>query len=222
MAYIDFRDPTHWRPKISIPKKSYSDWKLTALLFFDPKFSTSDDLIDLFDFLHTFSGEDLAILVHGCTPKIPEGGNPTDCIPIQIGEAKRYYSSKTLKKDVETFEENTSWRFSMEIDVILVNRRTWSRGAFAGEELDLDSAMVLNIFRMLRDKKITSYSSFFGELIRFSKDYSGDDPAWDFSDQKLWKELKLSLFESFRKYIGFRKFQYKVEDYAINNLATKD
>jgi hypothetical protein len=106
------------------------------------------------------------------------------------------------------------------VDVVLVNQRLHYYGD-GGYERDYEEAIVVNLYRMLQDKKITSYAAFFSELIRFTKEYHGDTPAWDYSDDKLWRELKSSLFEAFKKYLGFREFQLKVEDYAVRDIRKK-
>ncbi len=193
--------------------------KLTALTFFDPKFANSKEIIELLNCFDTFSGAHLDIFIKGCTSSPPEGVDESAVTEISLGSTKHYYSAQTLLKDVKELQQETSWRFSMEIDVILVSRQRWYNKFESGIRSDYKNSIVLNLYRMMNDSKISSYASFFSELIHFAEDYSGENPVWDMSDAKLWNELKKSLFESFKKYIGFRKFQMKVEDYAIQNIG---
>ena len=217
MAWIDFKDPFHIVPGRS--GAGSGPWRLTAVTFFDPRFGTSDEIIELLDYLNAFSGNHIDILISGCSSQPPTDVAKSSVIEIRVGDQIQYYSAETLLKDVEQLESVTSWRFSMEIDVVLLNQQRWWNNFNSGIDRDYKHAIVLNVYRMLKDKKITSYSAFFGELITFAKDYAGDNPAWTFSDAKLWKELKSSLFNSFKTYLGFRKFQMRVEDYAVKNIA---
>ncbi len=131
-----------------------------------------------------------------------------------------YYDPKMLLSEVGKLQSQTSWHFSLEIDVIILEQRLHYFGN-GGYERNFEKAIVINLYRLLNDNKISSYASFFSEIIRFAQDYKGTNPAWDFSDHKLWEELKRSLFESFKTYLGFRKFQIKVEDYAVQNIRKK-
>lgn len=214
--WIDFRDPLHVVPGTGA---GCSPWRLTAITFFDPRFGTSNEIIELLDFLNAFSGNHIDILLSGWSSSPPVDVAESSLVEIQVGGKTQYYSAETLRDDVEQLENVTSWHFSMEIDVILLNQQRWWNNFDNGICRDYNQAVVLNIYRMLMAKKITSYVAFFSELIRFARDYEGDNPAWDYSDAKLWKELKSSLFESFKTYLGFRKFQMRVEDYAVQNIA---
>ncbi|MEN6474087.1 MAG: hypothetical protein ABFD81_08745 [Syntrophaceae bacterium] len=197
----------------------YDAFRLTAVLFFDPKFANSKEIIDLLDYLDAFSANHLDILITGCTLEPPED-SAESVTEISFGLKKGYYTAKTLHKDVQRFESVTSWQFSGEIDVVMFNQRGFKNEyGVSGVARDYKNAIVLNLYRMLTNKKITSYSAFFSELIRFARDYQGDNPTWGISDTKLWIEVKRSLFESLKKYIGFRKFQIRVEDYAVKNIG---
>lgn len=212
MAWVDF---TNWQNKARL---DYDAFRLTAVLFFDPRFSDSKEIVDLLDYLEAFSANYLDILISGCTVELPDGEDSV--INISFGRTRGYYSAKTLHEDVQRFEAATSWNFSGEIDVVMFNQRAFrnSYGAH-GVARDYRNAIVMNLYRMLKDKRITSYSAFFTELIHFARDYEGDNPTWGISDAKLWAETKRSLFEALKKYIGFRKFQMSVEDYAVSDIG---
>lgn len=216
MAWIDFNDPFHWVPSRGA---TTTPWRLAAFTFFDPRFASSKGITQLLEYLDTFSGTHLDIVISGCV-KAPAIEKVTpSLVELKLGERTYYFSAELLMRDIQVIERETSWKFSGEIDVIVLRRRYISTNVSFREERDYKGAIVMNLFKMLAEKKITSYSAFFTELIHFSKDYQGDDPAWDYSDAVLWKKLKESLFESFKKFLGFRKFQIKVEDYAIRDIA---
>lgn len=200
------------------PIYTEGDWKLTALIFFDPKFANSEEIIDMFSLLDVFSGEHLNIHMKGFSTSPPREALQIDLTEVHTESETYYYSAKNLLKDVEELEKETTWRFSMEIDVILLRQKRWSNRFESGTHSSYGDVITLNLYQMLRDKKISSYASFFSELIQFAKEYDGDNPVWDVSDHKLWAELKKSLFESFKKYMGFRNFHLKVEDYAIKDI----
>jgi hypothetical protein len=55
-----------------------SDWKLAALVFFDPKFATSEGIINVLSLLDTFSGDHIDITLHGYREDVPESIDPMD------------------------------------------------------------------------------------------------------------------------------------------------
>ena len=213
MAWVDFANQQR---NVNVDEDAF---RLTALLFFDPKFANAKELLDLLDYLDVFSANHLNIFLAGSNEERPKDGEES-VTEISFGCKKGYYTAKTLYEDVQRFESATTWQFSGEIDVVLFNQRRFKNEyGVVGVASDYNNAIVINLYRMLADKKITSYSSFFSELIRFARDYQGDNPTWGVSDAKLWVEVKRSLFESLREYIGFRKFQLRVEDYAVKGIG---
>jgi hypothetical protein len=194
-----------------------SEWKLAALTYFDPKFATTQGIIDVLNLLEVASGDHIDVVLHGYQGGPPEWIDRRDLVQVRVGKREMYYDPQRLMNEVARVQSQTTWTFSLEIDVILVRQRQHYFGD-GGFERDYSQAIVINLYRLLKDEKITSYVSFFSELITFARDYNGDSPAWDFSDHKLWQEAKRSLFEAFKAYLGFKKFQGKVEDYAIQNI----
>jgi hypothetical protein len=216
MAYIRFGED---RPPGN-KSEAVSPWKLAALTFFDPRFATTDGIINVLNLLDQFSGQNMDIFLHGYKKEAAQWLDVQDLVEIRVGTKKMYYDPKQLNVEVQRFESKSNWHFSFEVDVILVKQRLWYIND-GGYERDLKNSIVLNLHRLLLDKKISSYAAFFGEIINFAKDYHGNNPAWDYSDHRAWTQLKESLFDAFKAYLGFRKFQIKIEDYAIRDISRK-
>ena len=108
----------------------------------------------------------------------------------------------------------------MELDVILLNRKRWWNSVDSGVQYDFENAIVLNLYRMLKDGKISSYAGFFAEIIDFAVQYGGgSNPAWALSDTKLVSGVKDSLFSALKKYFGIKNALATFEDYAIRDLT---
>ena len=116
MAWIDFKDSLYDKPGQS--SAGNSPWRLTAVTFFDPRFGNSDEIVKLLDYLNTFSGNHIDILISGCSKEPPANVASSSIVEISVGDHIQYYAAETLKADVEQLQAETSWRFSMEIDVI--------------------------------------------------------------------------------------------------------
>ena len=215
MAMVNFDEPVELRMNSGYTKGRK---RLAAILAFDPRFKRADEIIDLVDLIDKFSDQFLMVYILGYSGKTPRQADAENLFAAKLNGKTWYYSATTLLEHVKKIEAKTTWQFSGEIDLILVNETPWSNKLESGVERHYVDAIKMNLHRMLHDGKITSYSAFFQDVIRFAEGYAGDNPTWDLSDDKLWKELKGSLFESFRKFIGFRKFQWRVEDYAVHDL----
>jgi hypothetical protein len=123
--------------------------KLTALTFFHPRFTGSSDLIDLLDMLDMFSANYLDIFIKGFTSDPPKDHDKSSTVQIRLNSAVHYFSAETLRKDVEELQKETSWYFSMELDVILVKQTRWYNKFGCGVHSDYENAVVLNLYRML-------------------------------------------------------------------------
>lgn len=193
--------------------------ELTALAFFHPQFTNSKQILELVDMLDTFSSDHLDIEIKGFVTSSEFDDTVKPPYRVTLKSKTYFFTSEQLFKDVKKFEAMSTWKFSMEIDLILLERTRWYNKHGGGVRYNFSNAIVFNLHKMLHEKKLTSLPTFFSELIHFAEDYTGDNPVWDISDAKLLKEIKKSLFESFRKFIGMRKFQRKVEDYAVKDIS---
>jgi len=93
-----------------------SAWKLTALTFFDPRFATSEEITNVLDLLHAFSGEDLDIILHGYTDTPPISIPESSVVKVHVGARDVYYDARSLKTEVARVEAETKWKFSMRVE----------------------------------------------------------------------------------------------------------
>ena len=78
-------------------------------------------------------------------------------------------------------ERLSSWRYSGEADLLLMNG---VRGKQDGPaSLDFSSAIVCDLDRMIRDGAIHTVRRFFEDIFRFAEEAKTTDPTWGFSDK---------------------------------------
>lgn len=153
-----------------VKKNPYLDAKygprvrLMAILFARPSAKiVKEDILSNYDYLDIRSARHIEIVCAGY-------------------DSSMKFNENVFVKIIEGIERDTSWKYSGETDMILLNTRyDHKTGAV---DLDFREVVSFSIEAALRVKAIESVPAFFESLIRFAAAHTGLDPTWGFSDSR--------------------------------------
>ena len=123
-------------------------------------------------------------------------------------------------------ENNSTWKYSGETDILLLNFEfTFSTSEVYGC-FNYDEVIVLPVEAMLRDKQIGSIDGFVAELIAASchvsqsARYSGESPIWELSDHAGMLKTKKATWGAIKKLIlkDYAEKFSAVEHFAVRDL----
>jgi len=156
--------------------------RLVGLLFAPPESSLGkSEITQSLNYFHHRSGDKIDFFCAGYRRYgkdrqfVVEKEVTSDCNPWYFNVV----DFEALRKETQ---KKTSWKYSGEADIILLN----ARKSESGQEVVLDwsSAICCDLERMKKDKAIESTRRFFEDIFCFVDGYDGKDPVWDLSDQQ--------------------------------------
>jgi hypothetical protein len=165
--------------------------RLVGLLFSPPESNLGkSEIIKSLDYFHHRSGDKIDFF---CAGYRRYGKNRQSVIEIEVSNdsAPWYFNVidfEALRKEIQS---HSSWKYSGEADLILLNVRKSESGQDA--VLDWSSAICCDLEKMKKDKAIESVRRFFEDIFRFVDEYDGKNPVWDLSDQQGAVKVKSGL-----------------------------
>jgi len=123
---------------------------------------------------------------------------------------KWYFSPKMYNDFINQFEACSSWKYSGETELLLLEYRNGT--------LCFDKVIRLWIDKLVRDENIYSVSNLFETIYRVARDKTEID---EFSFSLMYKNIKGSIFETICSYIDekFRKIIKSTTVYAIKDYS---
>jgi hypothetical protein len=106
---------------------------------------------------------------------------PEDQEKVTTDDPPWLFSLSLFGRFCDEIEQLSTWKYSGEADLLLMNAHINPAPAAAG--LDFSSAVVCDLEQMKRDGAIRSVPRFFEEIFRYAGRAAADDPAWGFSDK---------------------------------------
>jgi hypothetical protein len=112
--------------------------------------------------------------------------------------------SKHFDFDLDLFIRNTayfenflSWKYSGEIDLILIAISKDPNQGWKNVTIDFEDQICIDIKlqKAMSDKSIDSISGFFEDLFRFAKDYTGHQPIQEFAKEHMKKTVLYSILD---------------------------
>jgi hypothetical protein len=200
--------------------------RMVGLLFAPPGAAISKaEILPRLDDFHHRSGNNIDFFCAGYGAYWPEGWAP-DAQPVTTTTDPRWghttdwlYSSKyfdDFRREIESMAK--SWKYSGDVDLILVNARPDSDKM---AKLDFTSAVVLRIDQLQKDKAIESVPNLFENIFRYADGQIGDDPTWGFSDKMGFKVGRSWFVDRLLSWLPWktRELWKKGRHYAILNLT---
>lgn len=194
--------------------------RMTGLLFARPEVRMArDEIVPSLDYFHHRSGNNIDFFCAGYGRywygRVPDERAVTPDKPPWLFSLSLFDG---FRKEVE---ELSTWRYSGEADLLLMNALFDEKDGKAS--LDFESAIVCDLERMKRDGAIESVGRFFEDVFRFAEHALADDPTWGFSDQmgirSAGAALKRVILSLLPKNLGD---DYKrTEHFAIRNLGAR-
>lgn len=105
-----------------------------------------------------------------------------DVLCVAYGAKPKSFDNELFAGSVKWLQERSAFRFSGEVDLVLLNaRRDVARTRLA---LETNELVAVNIEAAQKDGAITSAPEFMERVFTFADSYTGDDPTWGFSDSE--------------------------------------
>jgi hypothetical protein len=165
--------------------------KVVCILFCQPSHKLAkDEILPNLAYYHYRSGEYTNLYFSGYTQN--KGDNKSDYIHVGSLEGKEWYFSpkhfNIMRKDLEN---NTNWKYSGEVELILTNSVTIEnndKDNIIYENrvkvlFDFSLCILCNLDEMIRIKAIPSIPSFLEKLFQYSENENEKPSPWKFSDR---------------------------------------
>ncbi|MBY5868526.1 hypothetical protein [Rhizobium leguminosarum] len=178
--------------KISKAQASFGhETKLVAILFMREGQEITDKMIrPSLKYFDLRSGKDMHFILPGWSKRIPGRGADTT-------DSGWVFRESHFIKACDVISDATEWRYSGGTDLLLLTTRRMST-----ERAVIDFSGAINIpLHVLKEKRLVESPELVLErVIRFAKNYNGDDPISSFSLQ----EARVSLAEGILSFlVGF-------------------
>jgi len=112
---------------------------------------------------------------------------------VLVGEKYWTYSDTRFDEDRRLLESETSWKFSGEIDLILVSVK---RGTSADKVfVDYSQAIVCHLSELIEIKAFNSIEAFFEKLFQYAEYADPSNPIWNLSDKFGLRQCKSTLIK---------------------------
>lgn len=136
-----------------------------------------DEIVPSLDYFHHRSGDKIDFF---CAGYSRYGFTPGEH-PVTHDDPPWMFSAEVFDRFRRDIERRSSWRYSGEADLLLMNgKRGHDEGAAS---LDFSSSIVCDLDHMIRDHAIYSARRFFEDVFRFVERVEKPDPTWGFSDE---------------------------------------
>jgi hypothetical protein len=191
MTSLDMQRPMRTQT-IKICEERHS--KLIGILFCHPKSPLGKaEIVEHLPHFHHRSGDSIDFYCVGYVAYWPPEHH-ADQQPVACIEGIKWlFSEHAFNRVINEVESETSWQYSGETELILLNARKNKAGL---TYLDYNSAIVCNLESMSRDKAFSSVRAFFSDVFRFAAKSWDLNPAWELSDNSGLKQGRLGLKEA--------------------------
>ncbi|HHF0540785.1 TPA: hypothetical protein ACPHTZ_004858, partial [Vibrio alginolyticus] len=166
---------------------------LVAVLFCNPNTQfCKDEILNSLNYFHKRSKNHIHIFCcgFGAYEKSTEFNDIQQV--VSIDGTPWFYSDTALVNVVESFEAKTSWVYSGENELLILDVTPSEDEA----DITVSNAIVCNLEQMKTDKAFTSVRSLIENLIRYAASSECAD-AWEFSDRQGINAAKDSLKDGF-------------------------
>lgn len=155
-------------------QSNHRNGKIVGILFCQPDSPLGkEEIVPSLNYFHHYSGKSIDFYCVGYGAYWPPGTPAEKVITIDCTEW--LFSSREFSTMVKDLEMKTSWKYSGETELILLDTNL-----SAPDKLDFQSAIVCNLEEMRRDKAFSSVRSFFQNIFN-NVEMSAN--VWGLSDQ---------------------------------------
>jgi hypothetical protein len=151
---------------------------------------TRDDLLPRLDEYHTRSADNMDLFWAGYGrywgPLSPE-----DTKSVTGHDPPWLYSQSLFESFRQQMEAETKWRYSGEVDLLLMNTRYDEERRAA--QLQLTDVVALDLARAKADGAISSVAVLLQGLFRYAESQDGRDPAWGYAGRQVGRNVTEGL-----------------------------
>lgn len=170
----------------------YDKVNLVGLLFANPEFPfVKNELLPGLPYFHYRSGKNIDFYWAGYGAYWPDKHMNDQKMITEVDGTHWFFSAKYFNIFRQEVEILSRWKFSGDIDLILVNAKIDRKTN--KPFLDFSSSIVCNLLLMNKENVIRSVPNLFEDIFRFVETQSGYDPTWNFSDAIGLKTSGLAL-----------------------------
>jgi hypothetical protein len=187
--------------------------RLKGLLFARPSSDlTKNQILPNLNYFHLDSADRFDFM---CVGYFEARG--ADTVITTIGEKAWSFNDQHFIKLKDELEGKSKWQYSGGADLVLCNEIEDS----SGTSLNLQTALCLDLDRLLKESAIVSFETFFQGVVRFAKSYKGGNAAWDLSDKRggalIVKAMKSALLGLLPK--GIQKQASDAFEFAVRDVS---
>lgn len=178
---------------------SGSSLSMLAILFAPPHTAIAKDtIVPRLDYFHHRSGNAIDLFCVGYGGYMQRSKFPDMIDVCEQTTAEGIiipwgFSNLVFNEMREKLENNTKWKYSGEVDLILLTAYVDQKEDSA--KIDFSNVLVFDLDLMLRDKAIHTVGRLFEEVFRYSEGHLTNQNTISFSDSKGLRALRISLFD---------------------------
>lgn len=144
-----------------------------------------EEIEDHIDYYHERAGKKMDFYFPGYGAYWPESEYKDQKEVCKVEDTIWLYSNKAFVEFIYNLEKNSSYRFSGESELILID--------FVEGELDFNNIMILQLDKMVKDNVVSSFKTFFEELFQ---SFCKHKTTYDISDALTVNSLISNLFQT--------------------------
>lgn len=186
---------------------------IIGILITRPDLEVGKSILCSLNYYHHVTGKDLNFYLPGYGAYW-YGVYPDERVVSKIDGTEWSYSDKMFVEFIEGLEKHSTWRYSGESELLLLE--------YENGRVSFDSMMRFYLDNMIRDKVIVSVSSFFQQLVRiYKKDNSLEKISDTFGRRKLiqvTKETIMGNIPSWLENVFTQEKYFCIRNYSNNLL----
>jgi hypothetical protein len=195
--------------------------KLVGILLCHPGSPLAkSEILSHLPYFHVRSGDAIDFFCAGYGAYWPPEYYADQAPVARIQDQEWLFSDIAFNEVIEELEIESKWKYSGETELLLIPAMKTSDGHIS---FVYETTGVFNLEKMANDKAFTSVRAFFGDIIRFAKSNSSNDPSWVFSDRKGLEVAARVLKEGFLSLVPepLRSGYSTASHYAVSTLPLK-
>jgi hypothetical protein len=196
--------------------------KMVCILFVQSSHKIAkDEILPNLTYYHYRTGKNVNFYLAGYGASWKDDDDPDDAIVCRVDSADWFFSWAAFNKLRQELEDRTTWRYSGECDLVIVNAKMEPLSEKV--ILDFSSCIAVNLNELRRTNSIPSVMNFFETIFRYAEVQDSTDPTWGLSDSlgisSSMSTLKCVVLSLLPKNIG--KEVEKISHFAVMDVSKK-
>lgn len=197
-AIVSMNDILEISQSVKLDDPSDLKRRMIGILFLKPDSNLiAEEILKCGEYFHVRSGKEIDFFLSGYGVEYPE--DPDNIFNIKVGDRGWVFSPVKFVSCIKEFHGKTSWRYSGETDLLLLDVIVDNDKGIA--QFDFDNVISCNLDKLIRCGAIDSIHAFFEEIIKFVEAEKSEFPTMSFSDLMGLKKGKDGLIAFIRRMV---------------------